>query len=127
MKTTKVLYLEFNNSSTATANIFIPYAVKHIHVRSIVYQRAGVAVGAAEYGVLLSSLISNDPLGVFFNDSTYAGFGNYTMYEYKTPTMINGLYTFTMYDASGVLMTPVNNPDYIMVLLEFEDAEGSNL
>lgn len=129
MKITKAIYLTFSNFSTnATASIFIPFMVKHIHTRAISYQRGGNAVSPAEYGVLTSDLTGGDPLGVYFNDSTYStAVGSLAHYEARSPITINGQYTFSMTDASGSVNLPVNNPDYIILLLEFESEDVANM
>ncbi len=129
MKTTKAIYLTFSDFSTnASAYIFIPFMVKHIHTRAISYQRGGTTSSPAEYGVLTSDLTGGDPLGVYYNDSTYStAVGSLTHYEARQPITINGQYTFTMTDASGSTNLPVNNPDYIILLLEFESDDVANL
>jgi hypothetical protein len=126
MKVTKAINLTFTTSS-ASAYISVNFPVKYIHVRAIAYQRGGAGVATGEYGTLFSDLTHNQVLGMYYNDSTYSTAPtSSTEYEFLTPTYVNGTYTFTMYDASGALNLPVNNPDYIVLLLEFEDEKASN-
>ena len=121
MKITKSIFLSFSTSST-TSYINVNFDVTHIHCRSISYQRGGVTVSTPKYGVLLSDLTDNAPLGIFYNDSAYSTApGLYSVHEFKTPKKVSGFYNFTMLYADGTPLSPVNTPDYIVLLLEFSD------
>jgi len=123
MKELKAIFLDFPStaSNTANANVSCNFLVKHIHVKSLTYQRTGVSVSPAQYGVLFSSLIFNQPLGVFYNDSAYSTNPHLdNILEFTNPTMINGNYSFWLVDASGQPMLPVDNGDNMILMVSFE-------
>lgn len=124
MKITKSIFLRFDDfKSNTNAYINVNFDVSHVHCRSISYQRSNTGLSqVAKYGVLTSDLVENDPLGVFFNDSTYSTSpGTYSTHEFRTPKKISGMYNFQIYYADGTPLTPVHNPDYIILILEFSN------
>jgi hypothetical protein len=124
MKITKSVFLSFANTNSATASISVPFKVSKIHCKGIGYtpgtQPAG---GAAVYGVISSDLVDNQPLGLFFNDSTYsyatAKDMDLTLY---TPRSINGTYTFYLQGKTGAVYSTVGGgTDNVILILEFND------
>jgi hypothetical protein len=121
MRITKSIFLSFSTSST-TAYINVNFDVSHMHCRSISYQRGGTTSSTPKYGVLLSDLTENEPLGIFYNDSAYSTApGLNSIHEFQGKKKISGFYNFTMLYADGTPLSPVNTPDYIVLLLEFTD------
>ena len=126
MKETKAIFLDFastTNNSTV-AYVSCNFKVKHVHVKSITYQRTGVTVSPPQYGVLFSSMVDNQPLGIFYNDSTYSTNPHLdNELELRSSTIINGNYQFWMIDAAGQALPPVNNSDNVIVMLSFESED----
>jgi hypothetical protein len=125
MKITKAVYLSFVSSNIATSTISIPFTVSSIHVKGISYDPANIPnIGTARYGTISSDLVDQQPLGIFYNDSTY-GFTSskdihLTLY---TPKTINSTYTFFLTNDAGAPYFPVNNgTDQVILILEFNDA-----
>lgn len=124
MKRTIAIYLGFNNSNSATAQITVPFKVSRIHCKGLSYNGGTNPVaGAAQYGVISSDLVDNQPLGIFYNDVTYSFASNkdveLTLY---TPRTINGTYTFYLTNDQGNPYTPLNNGlDLVILLLEFNE------
>jgi hypothetical protein len=117
---TKPIYLLFSNSSTTSANISVPFIVNKIKCKGIVYS-ATSTVTIPEFGVLTSSLVENQALGIYFDNSRVTPFNsNETEFLLNSPTDINGSHTFTIYNDVGNLASTVSNGiDTIILLLEF--------
>lgn len=125
MKLVKAIYIKWTSttSNNTFVNVSCPFAVKHIHVKSISYNRNG-AIGTANYGVLTSSLAENQPLGVFYDDNTYStsGYSDLSL-EFRIPTIINGQYSFSMWNSSGAPKNPLTSNDDIIVIVEFDSGQ----
>ena len=125
MKITKSLFLSFSASNTATAHISVPFKVARIHCKGIGYNPKNQPIsGLSVYGCISSDLVDNQPLGLFYNDSTYAYATNkdneLTLY---TPRSINGTYTFYLQNGVGDPYTPTGSGiDNVILILEFNDA-----
>lgn len=125
MKITKAVYLSFVSSNIATAQISIPFTVSSIHVKGLSYDPQSIpASGSARYGTISCDMVDMQPLGIFYNDSTY-GFTStkdvhLTLY---TPKTINSTYTFFLTNDAGTPYVPINNgTDRAILILEFNDA-----
>jgi hypothetical protein len=126
MKLTRPVFLSFNGSS-ASANISVPFKVSRVHVKGIGYNPDNQpAAGAAIYGLISSDLVDGQPLGLFYNDSTYSYSTNkdieLTLY---TPRVINGTFTFylqTAFNDQPVAYNPTGGGvDNCIIMLEFND------
>ena len=123
MKITKSIFLSFSGN-TATANISVPFKVARIHCKGIGYTPQNQPTsGSSVYGCISSDLVDNQPLGLFYNDSTYAYATNkdieLTLY---TPRTINGTYTFYLQNGVGNPYTPTGSgSDNVILILEFND------
>ena len=124
MRITKQYFLSFNNTSSTTAYINIPFKVASIHVKAIGLDSGNIpAAGSASYVSLVSDLTDYQPLGITFNDSTYysATFQDINL-DLNTPRYINGTFTFTLYGVDGLPYTPTGGGlDRIILILEFND------
>ena len=121
---TKIIPLRFVNTTTSQVNISVPFRVKEIRTKSIVYKDDIDPVLAPTYGVIASSLVGNQPLGVFMNDYRFASYSNNDeiVYKFRNPIDIVGSYTFNYELISGVAMT-----GSMIILLEFTEAEQTAL
>jgi hypothetical protein len=124
MKITKAIYLSFNGS-TSTSTISIPFKVSRIHVKGIGYTPQNQpAAGAAIYGSITSDLVDYQPLGLFYNDSTYSYATNKDLeLTLHSPRTINGTYTFYLQNAYNDNAVPYNptgaGVDDVILILEF--------
>jgi len=124
MKITKSIFLSFSGNS-ATAYISVPFKVARVHCKGIGYTpQSQPASGASVYGCISSDLVDNQPLGLFYNDSTYAYATNKDMeLTLYTPRTINGTYTFYLQNKVGNPYTPTGSGvDDCILILEFNDA-----
>lgn len=124
MKITKVVFLSFAGVSNASATISVPFKVKRIHVKSIGYTAQNQPpASTAIYGCITSDLTDYQPLGLFFNDTTYSyATGNDLELELYTPKVINGTYNFTLLNEVGNPYTPTGSGvDDVTLILEFND------
>lgn len=124
MRFSKQIFLSFNNTNQATANIQIAFQVKSIHVKAIGYDAGNApAAGAASYIIMTSDLVDNQAMGVLYNDSTYA----YSTFQdivcdLKVPRFVNGNYNFFLLGVDGNPYTPVGGGlDRICMILEFNE------
>lgn len=121
---TKPIYLTFNNSSNASANIQIPFAVKTIRCKGIAYN-AGTEPTTASFGVLTSTLVENQALGIYYDGngtSPYTGIE--TVFELNPSTNVIGQYTFTIFNELGNPAGTVSGgSDNCIVILEFVSEE----
>ena len=105
------------NKNTGTANIYIPFPVKEIHVR-------GVDVDwQVDYCAVMfsSSLVNDGPIGggfagQYFDSSTSL---KKIRYVFNTPRDINGTYLFTYTPIDSVNGTSSINYGYAVFSLEF--------
>lgn len=125
MKQTVFIPLTFTASPVANATISIPFTVKKFHVKSIGYQ-AGTN-GTARYVMLRSSLGLNAPLAILNQDTTYSsGTTNDVEIELKNPEVIQGNYTFTLFNMDGTLSTTSNSgaaTDTVGLIIEFNSPD----
>ena len=120
MKQTVFLSLTFAGVPQTTASIFIPFAVLKMHVKSLAYQAD--TNGSAKYVYLRSSLGLNAPLGILNQDTTYSSNTvNDVEIAFQNKQVIQGNYTFTLYNMDGTLATITGAPgtDYIGLIIEF--------
>lgn len=121
MKQTIFIPLVFAATPQTTATISVPFKVARIHVKSIGYQ-AG-ANGTTKYVMLRSSIGLNAPLAILNQDTTYSsGTTNDVEIEFKTPEIIQGNYTFTLFYMDGSIATTSGAgaaTDSIGLIIEF--------
>ncbi len=126
MKITKSIFLSFSGINQATATISVPFKVSKVHCKGIGYVPEDQPnAGDQVYGVISSDLVDNQPLGLFYNDSTYsyatAKDMDLTLY---TPRTINGTYTFYLQNTAGAPYIPTGGAgktDTVVLILEFND------
>lgn len=118
MKQTVFISLSFTaGESTALASINIPFRVKKIHIKSAVYKAGTVQT---TYVVLKSTLGLNAPLGFLFRDTTYSTPSIQDIeIELKNPEVIQGTYTFTIFNVDGTQATATVGNDVIGLIMEF--------
>jgi hypothetical protein len=124
MRITKAYYLSFNNTSTTTQFINIPFKVGTIHVKSIGYDAGNIpAAGTATYVSLFSDLTQNEPLGMVFNDSTYYSNSFQDIYiDLQPARMIQGTYQFNLVGVDGLAYVPVGaGLDRVVIIIEFNE------
>jgi hypothetical protein len=125
MKQTSFIPLTFTASPVATATISVPFKVDTIHVKSIGYE-AGTN-GTTQYVALISSFGLNAPLAILNQDTTYSsGTINDVEIQLKNPQVIQGQYTFTLYNMDGSIAQTSNSgaaTDSIGMILEFNSEE----
>lgn len=119
LSTVRAINLAFTTaSSTASADISVPFEVNHIKFKSLVYFTAS-APATPTYIYMTSNLTGNNPIGTAFFQSTYPSTGyqdvTYVLYN---PTVISGSYSFTINLAGGALATPTGN-DLATIIAEF--------
>ena len=123
MKETKFISLVFTASPVATAMIYVPFKVKRIHVKSIGYQ-AGT-LSTERYVVLKSSFGLDAPLAILNQDTTYSsGTINDVDIDLKNPQVIQGQYTFTLYNMDGTIgetSAGGGSTDSVGMILEFSE------
>lgn len=120
MKLTKVIYLTFlATKSTASVYINVPFTVKTIHTKAISLT-AGTSPAAPDYVTVTSDLVNNSPLGSAYNSSVYsAGTIQDVENQYWNPQVIQGYYTFTMYNSRGNLYPATTLNDAVALIIEF--------
>lgn len=123
---TKVVPLRFNNSTTTSSNITVSFRVKEIKTKSLVYKDDTDPVLPANitYGILSSSLVKNQPIGIFMTDyrySTDTNQGDIT-YKFQQPVTIEGSHTFYFELITGQPLT-----GSMLLILEFHEAEQTAL
>jgi hypothetical protein len=123
----RTIYLKFDASGLATADISIPFAVDRIIFRSLAYKEA--AGPTAAYAILDSDLIAWNSIGVIYRDDTYANSAaQANEYHFQTPTKIAGRYNFQLYDLAVPKAPPTGVTDDVCVFIaEFvRDKDGTN-
>lgn len=123
MKLTKVIYLTFlATKSTTTAYVNVPFAVKTIHTKAISLTSGtnDPAFVTQDYITITSDLVNNSPLGTTFNNTTFSsGTIQDVENQYWNPQVIQGYYTFTMYNSRGNLYPATTNNDAVALIIEF--------
>jgi hypothetical protein len=119
----KTILLNFNNVSTATSSIVIPYAVDRIIFRSLANNGNNVTA----YAVLSSDLIQWEAVGIVYRDSSFSNSTAQTNeYHFQTPTNINGTYNFRLTNFAGAPLTGGAN-EFVAFIAEFiRDKDGVN-
>lgn len=120
MKYNRSVFINFNNSSSSQASIYVPSTVKTIHVKGLYYQMNNVpAAGTAVYITITSNLTQNTPLGVVFEDSTYPinGFTD-VFFDFGNPQVVQGNFTFSLLSPDGTPFVSDGNC-YVIAILEF--------
>ncbi len=124
MKTNRIVFLTFTNSNVATAYINVPFKVSRIHTKQSSYNPQNQpAAGAAQYLVLSSDLVNNEPMAILYNDNTYSyAVSGDIEYKVIAPMNVAGNYTFYLRNRSGSAYTPTGGgTDYCQVIIEFND------
>jgi len=123
MKLTKAIYLTFTaTKSTASAYINVPFTVKTIHTKAISLTAGtnDINIVTPDYVTITSDLVNNSPLGSAYNNSGYsAGTIQDVENQYWNPQVIQGYYTFTMYNSRGDLYPASTNNDAVALIIEF--------
>jgi hypothetical protein len=110
----RTVFLSFNTSNQAIANINVPFAVDKIIFRSLAYDAA-----TTEYAVLSSDLINWNGIGVIYRDSSFSNSTAQTIeYHFQIPTKINGQYKFQLTNLDGTLPT-VAGAEFCVFIAEF--------
>jgi len=110
----RTVFLSFNTSNQAIANIDLPFAVDKIIFRSLAYDAA-----TTEYAVISSDLINWNSLGVIYRDSSFSNSTAQTIeYHFQTPTKINGQYKFQLTNLDRTLST-VSGAEFCVFIAEF--------
>jgi hypothetical protein len=123
----RTIFLKFDASGLATADINIPFAVDRVIFRSLAYKEAAGPNPA--YAVLDSDLIQWNSIGVVYRDDTYANSAaQYNEYHFQTPTKIQGRFNFQLYDLTVPRAEPAGITDDVCVFIaEFiRDKDGKN-
>jgi hypothetical protein len=123
-RVTKVIYLPYNATDTAQATISIPFNVKSVKVKKIVYS-ANASYTSYFYQVLTSNMFNRDePLGIVFV-GTAAGMqltsNTEVVKEFSTPVNISGTYSFNLVNVDGT-SGGSQYSDYCVLILEFLSA-----
>jgi hypothetical protein len=122
MKQNKAVFMTFaTDSSTATANINIPFQVRTIHVKSAaLITSTPPSTGEASYLFVVSDLTQNSPLCIVYQDSTYPySTAEDLVYEFQNPQPINGTFTFQLLSFTGVPNIATAGGDQLGLILEF--------
>ena len=135
----KCVYLTLdNNTAQATAYVSVSFPVKEIIVRQIAFEGSVSKVALNSFGTLHSDMVQNQALGIVSlvstptSDAVPTVATNHhlppsaaTRFCYRTPTSINGTYTFTLRDLTGSQFNLGGAGTYYMcVLLEFIEYKG---
>lgn len=118
MKQTICIPMTFTaGTSSTTANVFIPFIVKKIHVKSAAFD---AGTNSTTYVVLKSSWGLNAPLAIMYRDQTYSSpIVQDIEIELKHPELIQGNYTFTIFNLNGSVATATVNDDVVSLIVEF--------
>ncbi len=117
MKIVKAINLTFSGTgSLASANVYIPFGVKFMNVKSISYEAVGTATSK---GVVITSNMSEDqPMALISQSDTFNS--QDVLIEYPVEKIIQGNYTFNLVGAGGALL-PSTGDDVVILLCEFYD------
>lgn len=119
-QTTKVLYLNFNQTSQATAYISIPFQARKVICRSCSYTATTPPVaGDHVYVNVFSNLTGNSVIGTASNGIETGDQSNDISFWYNNPESLRGTYVFDLYDNTGASYVPTGN-DYVKLILEFQ-------
>lgn len=123
---TKIIPLRFVNTSKAEAFISVPFRVKEIITKTIIYEDDTEPPANSLYGVVVSNLVREQPLGVFMNDIRYASYSGSEniIYKSQNPIDVAGTYTFNLKTIDNTTFTLTGS---MMLILEFTEAEQTAL
>lgn len=123
---TKIIPLRFVNTSTAEAFISVPFRVKEIITKTIIYEDDTEPPANSLYGVVVSNLVREQPLGVFMNDIRYASYSGSEniIYKSQNPIDVAGTYTFNLKTIDNTTFALTGS---MMLILEFVEAEQTAL
>lgn len=124
MKLTKAIYLTFTaTQSSTTAYISVPFKVQYIHSKSMSLTSGDLTV-QGNYVTIISDLVNSASLGTTYNNSSYsAGTIQDVENKFMNPQVIQGWYTFTMYNTSGSLYQASTGNDTVALILEFNSPD----
>ena len=121
MKQTLFIPLTFTTSPTTTQNVYVPFKVENLHVKSFGY-KAGTN-GTTNYVALISDLVQNKPLCILNQDTTYSSNAVANIvHQFQNPTTIQGLFTFQLFNMDGTLGATSNAgaaTDKVGLIIEF--------
>ena len=118
----RTVYLTFDASGRASAEVNVPFAVDRIVFRSLAY-----VGGSATYAVLESDMILWNAIGVVYRDSTFSNSAAQTNeFHFQTPTKVQGRYNFQLRDLSGAVVTTANTNTCVFVAEFIRDKDGKN-
>jgi hypothetical protein len=126
MKYNRAISLTFTqNNPNASVIINVPIMVKRIHCKQIAFMGEIPAAGSAEYGFVVSDLTQNQPIAMFYDDSTYPlSMGNDVEFEFQNPQPVNGTYTFSLKELDGTPYLPFGATGCkIGMIFEFNDED----
>ena len=126
MKYNRAVFMTFTaGTSTASVNINVPIQVKRIHCKSVGYiTSTPPASGDAVYGFVISDLTQNQPIAMFYGDSTYPyATGTDIEFEYQNPQPVQGSYTFRLMNLDGSPFPATTGNDSLGMILEFNDED----
>jgi len=116
MYITKAVNVLFSTSPYGRASINIPFPVKHINVKNIIYK---AAVPAEAYQLLFSSLSPDQPLGFVYqsDDLPINTFSQISIY-FNTPTTISNDYSFELRNLDNSIGSATGD-DVCSIIMEF--------
>ena len=97
MKVNKAIFLTYANASNATAQLNVNFPVKSIHIKSIAYSAAlPTPANTQLYVTIFSDLTNGEPIGSFYNDTTYSAqqFCDISFQPSTTETIIHSIKYF---------------------------------
>lgn len=125
MKQTLFIPLSFSTFS-ASANVFVPFTVSAIHIKSAGYTM-GVAAPAVKNYVLIRApnIGLNAPLAICYTDTTYSSATIQDIeIKLKNPQTIQGNYEFQLIKMDGTNYTPISaGPDIVGLVIEFNSED----
>ena len=117
----KVLYIPLDVNAQGTASIHVPFPVSEIIVKQLAYVDSGGGyTNLKALGVLYSSLVQNNSLGILQTGGVFPPVNPQVRYCYKTHQNVSGIFTFQLKDLFGNQFVLTGSPQAnICVVLEF--------
>lgn len=125
MKVNKAIYLNFNNVIQDRVFINVGFLVKEIHIKSACLTAlTPVAAGSELYFTLVSDLTNNEPIAQLYNSSTYSA-SQFCDISFKPPQpiIVNGTYTFSLFEPYGTPATTTSADCVISMIVEFNGVD----
>lgn len=124
MKLTKAIYLTFTaTTSTASAYIYVPFKVGHVHSKAFSLTSGDLAV-QGNYVSITSDFVNGASLGSTFTNSGYsAGTIQDIENKFMNPQIIQGWFNFTLYQTSGTLYPASAGNDTVALIIEFNSPD----